>query len=94
MTVHDMTITKLRQLPDSLVQEVSDFIDFLLMKQDSIRWQLWNQFTEALALDESDFSYGRNRKGFVGDSWFIKGRIAPINSLDPPMRSTQLSVVI
>ena len=61
MTVHDMTITKIRQLPESLVQEVSDFIDFLLMKQDSIRWQLWNQFTETLALDESGFSdYLRN----------------------------------
>ena len=61
MTVHDMTIIKIQQLPEFLVQEVSDFIDFLLMKQDNIRWQLWNQFTESLTLDESDFSdYLRN----------------------------------
>ena len=31
------------------------------MKQDNIRWQMWNQFTETSALDESDFSdYLRN----------------------------------
>lgn len=65
MTVHDMTVAKIQQLPESLVQEVSDFIDFLLMKQDSIRWQLWNQFTEALALVEGDFSdYLRNLEDY------------------------------
>jgi len=26
------------------------------MRQDSIRWQLWNQFTEALELSEAGFS--------------------------------------
>ncbi|MDO9128652.1 MAG: hypothetical protein Q7U34_02185 [Anaerolineales bacterium] len=56
MTVYDMTLEKIRQLPESLLQEVSDFTDFLLMRQDSIRWQLWNQFTEALALSEAGFS--------------------------------------
>jgi hypothetical protein len=56
MSVYDMTMTKIRQLPESLVQEVSDFIDFLLMRQDSTRWQLWNQFTEALELSETGFS--------------------------------------
>jgi predicted AlkP superfamily phosphohydrolase/phosphomutase len=65
MTVHDMTVAKIQQLPESLVQEVSDFIDFLLMKQDSIRWQLWNQFTEAFALVEGDFSdYLRNLEDY------------------------------
>jgi len=29
MSVHDTTITKIRQLPESLAQEVSDFVDFL-----------------------------------------------------------------
>ena len=56
MTVHDMTVSKIDQLPESLVQEVSDFVDFLLMRQDSIRWQQWNQFTETLTLSEADFS--------------------------------------
>lgn len=65
MTVHDMTVAKIRQIPESLVQEVNDFIDFLLMKQDSIRWQLWNQFTEASALVEGDFSdYLRNLEDY------------------------------
>ena len=55
MTVHDVTIAKINQLPESLVQEVNDFIDFLLMKQDNARWQLWLQFAEAVTLTESDF---------------------------------------
>lgn len=56
MTVYDTTLAKLRQLPESLIQEVSDFIDFLLLRQDSDRWQLWNQFAEALSLSEEGFS--------------------------------------
>ncbi len=55
MTVHDVAIAKINQLPESLVQEVNDFIDFLLMKQDNARWQLWLQFAEAITLTESDF---------------------------------------
>jgi hypothetical protein len=56
MSVYDVTMTKIRQLPESLVQEVSDFIDFLLIRQDSTRWQLWHQFAEALELSEMGFS--------------------------------------
>lgn len=56
MNIYDTTATKIRQLPESLVQEVSAFIDFLLLRQDSTRWQLWNQFTEALELSEMGFS--------------------------------------
>lgn len=56
MTVYDTTMVKIRQLPESLVQEVSDFVDFLLMRKDSTRWQLWIQFAEALEIAESDFS--------------------------------------
>jgi len=56
MSIYDVTVTRVRQLPESLIQEVSDFVDFLLMKQDVTRWQLWNQFTEALELSESGFS--------------------------------------
>jgi len=56
MTVYDMTMDKIRQLPESLVQEVSDFVDFLLMKRDNIRWQLWIQFSEGLEIAESDMS--------------------------------------
>ena len=56
MTVHDVTIAKIRQLPEPLAQEVNDFVDFLLMRSDSSRWQLWTQFTEALEVTESGFS--------------------------------------
>lgn len=56
MTTYDATITKIGQLPESLLQEVSDFVEFLLMRQDSARWQMWNEFTEAVMLSEADFS--------------------------------------
>ena len=56
MTVHDLTMTKIRQLPEPLIEEVSDFVDFLLLRQDSTRWQLWNQFTETSELSEAGFS--------------------------------------
>lgn len=49
MSVYDKTISKIRQLPEPLIQEVNDFIDFLLMKSDSTR-------AEASELAESDFS--------------------------------------
>ena len=56
MTVHDVTIAKVQQLPEALAQEVNDFVDFLLIKRDSARWQLWTQFNEALEIAESDLS--------------------------------------
>ena len=49
MTVHNQTIAKIHQLPESLVQEVSDFIDFLL-------WKHSGQIPESIELVESDFS--------------------------------------
>jgi len=56
MTVHDLTITKIQQLPEPLAQEVSDFVDFLLMRRDSERWQLWTHFAETLGIAEADLS--------------------------------------
>lgn len=56
MSVYDETITKIRQLPEPLVQEVRDFVDFLLTRHDQMRWQLWNQFSESIDLSEADFS--------------------------------------
>ena len=32
MTTHDIAIAKIHQLPQPLIEEVNDFIDFLLMK--------------------------------------------------------------
>ena len=56
MTIHEQTISKVQQLPEPLAQEVSDFIDFLLVKQDQTRWELWTHFSETLALAEADFA--------------------------------------
>jgi len=56
MSVRDATIAKIQRLPESLVQEVSDFTDFLLMKHDQARWQWWVYFAEALEMAESDFA--------------------------------------
>jgi hypothetical protein len=46
MSEQDIAIAKISQLPDSLVQEVNDFIDFLLLKYNC----------ELPQLTESDFS--------------------------------------
>jgi hypothetical protein len=56
MTVQEHTIAKIRQLPEPLVHEVNDFIDFLLVKQDRQRWQLWTHFSETLSLSDADFA--------------------------------------
>ncbi|MBD2338918.1 DUF2281 domain-containing protein [Calothrix sp. FACHB-156] len=56
MTVHDETIAKIRLLPDSLVQEVSDFIDFLVWKYGNKDTSSWLQSREYLDLLESDFA--------------------------------------
>ena len=41
MSIQDQTIGKIQQMPESLVQEVSDFIDFLLMKHSGKNWELY-----------------------------------------------------
>jgi hypothetical protein len=65
MTIHDLTIAKIQQLPEPLAQEVSDFIDFLLVKQDPIQWEQWIYFREALDLAELGFSdYLRNLEAY------------------------------
>ncbi len=56
MTVYNATVAKIQQLPEPLVREVDDFVDFLLMRRDSARWQLWTHFAEALEIAESDFT--------------------------------------
>jgi uncharacterized protein DUF2281 len=61
MTVYERTVARMQQLPEPLLQEVSDFIDFLLVKQDQAQWELLTHFRETLDLAESDFSdYLRN----------------------------------
>ena len=56
MTIHEHTISKLQNLPEPLAQKVSDFIDFLVVKENRGQWELWKHFSESLKLAESDFS--------------------------------------
>jgi len=55
MTAYDVTIAKISKLPESLVQEVNNFIDFWLLKYNS----------ELPQLTESDFSdYLKNLEAY------------------------------
>ncbi len=55
MTIYEATIAKIRELPESLVEEVNDFVDLLQIKRDDTRYQLWELFREMLETTESDF---------------------------------------
>ena len=56
MNLQNKTIAQILQMPDDLIQEVSDFIDFLVMKHEGNNWESWLQFSESLNIAESDFS--------------------------------------
>lgn len=56
MTVHDEAIAKIRQLPEPLVQEVSDFLDSLLTKIGIEYQQIATQSLESQDLAEGDLS--------------------------------------
>ncbi len=56
MGLHEIIVSKIRDLPEHLMQEVNDFVDFLIIKHDRERWQLWLQFAEAMELAESDLA--------------------------------------
>ena len=74
MTVQDLAIAKIQHLPNELAQEVSDFIDFLMLKQDNQRWQQWTQFSESLTISESDFSdYLKNLEDY--EEKLVRGEI-------------------
>ena len=74
MTVKNLTITKIQQLPDALAEEVSNFIDFLVLRQDNQRWQQWTQFSESLTVSESDFSdYLKNLENY--EEQLLRGEI-------------------
>jgi len=65
VTIHEQAMRKIQQLPEPLAREVSDFIDFLLVKQDQTRWELWTHFNETLALAETDFgNYLQNLEAY------------------------------
>ena len=64
MTVYEIAVAKISQLPESLVQEVSDFVDFLLAKYHE----------ELPQLTESDFSdYLQNLEAY--EESLVRGEI-------------------
>lgn len=61
MDIYEITTAKIKQLPTSLLKEVNHYVDFLLLKSDEEKWQKWVHFSDAIDIDESDFSdYLRN----------------------------------
>ena len=65
MSVYDETISKIRQLPESLVQEVNDFVNFLLLRSNTTRAEVETQLPEVIEVAESDFSdYLRNLEDY------------------------------
>ncbi|HAN74261.1 MAG TPA: hypothetical protein DCQ51_01305 [Planktothrix sp. UBA8407] len=56
MSIQDETITKIKQLPDELVQKVNNFIDFLLINFNSNSSDFDRVLNEDLEISESDFS--------------------------------------
>jgi len=55
MGLRETAMMKIRELPDALVEEVNDFVDFLLTRRGSRRWNLWREFAESVRPIESDF---------------------------------------
>jgi hypothetical protein len=56
MTVYEMTVAKIERLPEALVEEVYDFVEFLLTRSDPARWQQWQRYSEAVTLAETGLS--------------------------------------
>ncbi len=56
MSVRELTILKIQNMPEILVKEVNDFIDFIFLKQERELWESWITFTESLKLSELDMS--------------------------------------
>jgi hypothetical protein len=52
MTVYEATMSKIYSLPEPVVREINDFIDFLQTRNDVARWQMWVQFSEGIGLAE------------------------------------------
>ena len=61
MTVYERTVARMQQLPQPMLQEVSDFIDFRQPHAHQAQWDVMDPLPRALDLAESDFSdYLRN----------------------------------
>ena len=56
MNIYEEVIEKIQQLPESVVIELNELLDFLLLKRDNNRWQQWQQFTNGIAIPPGDIS--------------------------------------
>lgn len=56
MTVRDRAIAKINNLPDSLIEEVNNFIDYLQWKHEAKEASSWLKSEESQKIAESDFS--------------------------------------
>jgi len=56
MNIHEQTIQKINELPESLIQEVNDFIDFIMIKNKTENKQLQISLNESLEIADSDYS--------------------------------------
>ena len=54
MTVYEATIAKIQRLPEPMIHEVQDYVDFLLTRNDSARWQALQLLAEGTTLTEVD----------------------------------------
>ena len=53
MTKVEETILRIRELPEPLIDEVHDLVEFLQMRKNPDRWGQWRVFNENLSLAES-----------------------------------------
>jgi hypothetical protein len=58
ITVYDITATKIKQLPESLAEEVNDFIDFLMLKHDALIEDDFCDYLKNLEDYENRLSHG------------------------------------
>ena len=56
MSIYEEAIAKIRQMPETLVQEVNEIIDFLLLKRGGDGLEKWKQFDENIAFTEAGMS--------------------------------------
>jgi hypothetical protein len=56
MITYEQTALKIHNLPESLLKEVDNFIDFLQMRENLVEWQLWQHFKQSMELSESDMT--------------------------------------
>ena len=55
MNIREKIILQIQNMPDELVEQVNDFMDYLLIKHSDNNWELWLEFKESVDMDEYDF---------------------------------------